>query len=127
LGERLGQQLDGGAVVSIEGDLGAGKTVFCKGIACALGVSEMLTSPTFVLKNSYIGRDYTLHHIDAYRLEGVDARETGIYEYIGDQDTITVVEWACYIVVGVDIVVQIEYLPIESARKITIKRVDKKL
>ena len=57
------------AIVTLEGDLGAGKTTFVKGIAKGLGIEELITSPTFNIYNTYRSNGSTLVHMDAYRLD----------------------------------------------------------
>ena len=69
LGRKIGEQLSGGEIITLSGDLGAGKTALTKGIALGLGVCETVVSPTFTLMNEYSGR-LTLYHYDAYRLNG---------------------------------------------------------
>ncbi|MCX7773316.1 MAG: tRNA (adenosine(37)-N6)-threonylcarbamoyltransferase complex ATPase subunit type 1 TsaE [Clostridia bacterium] len=92
LGQRLGEQLFPGAVISLEGDLGTGKTAITKGIAKGLGVFDMITSPTFTLVNTYSGR-ITLHHFDVYRVDDPDELYAiGWEEYFTD-DAVTIVEW----------------------------------
>lgn len=92
LGVILANELKPGATVSLEGDLGTGKTAITKGIAVGLGISEPITSPTFTLVNTYEGR-LTLHHFDVYRVDDPDELYSiGWEEYFLD-DTVTVVEW----------------------------------
>ena len=85
-----------GLVVSLQGDLGAGKTVFVKGLARGLGVpEESVSSPTFVLANEYgsAARGHCLHHVDFYRLESAAELETmGFFEMIGEGNLLAV-EW----------------------------------
>ncbi|MDP3732922.1 MAG: tRNA (adenosine(37)-N6)-threonylcarbamoyltransferase complex ATPase subunit type 1 TsaE [Candidatus Daviesbacteria bacterium] len=57
-----------GAVVALEGELGAGKTVFAKGFAKALGIKSKIKSPTFVLMKKYVSRGTNLYHLDCYRI-----------------------------------------------------------
>lgn len=93
LGSRLGALCVGGETILLEGDLGAGKTVFVQGIAEGLGVSDHVTSPTFAIIHEYVGR-LPLAHVDLYRLEGSDAAYgTGLEDYLRS-DGVTVVEWA---------------------------------
>lgn len=93
LGEKLGETLKNGDIVALYGDLGAGKTVFAKGIASGLGVSEEITSPTFTLLKQYEGR-LRLCHFDLYRIEDDEALENiGFYEYLGGEG-VCVIEWA---------------------------------
>jgi tRNA threonylcarbamoyladenosine biosynthesis protein TsaE len=81
-----------GSVVALVGLLGAGKTVLIKGIAEGLGITDIVTSPTFIIANFYLGR-LPFAHIDLYRTTDSDAIESGIYEYFLE-DGITAVEWA---------------------------------
>jgi tRNA threonylcarbamoyladenosine biosynthesis protein TsaE len=94
LGFEFGKTLKGGEVIALEGQLGAGKTVFTKGLAAALGVKDTVTSPTFTLLNVYKG-NMTLCHIDAYRLSGgEEAYARGLTEYFDRYDGVCVIEWA---------------------------------
>jgi tRNA threonylcarbamoyladenosine biosynthesis protein TsaE len=94
LGFEFGKTLKGGEVIALEGQLGAGKTVFTKGLAAALGVKATVTSPTFTLLNVYKG-NMTLCHIDAYRLSsGEEAYARGLTEYFDRRDGVCVIEWA---------------------------------
>lgn len=92
IGRELGKLLKPGTVVCLEGNLGAGKTHFAKGVALGLGVEEHVTSPTFTLINEYEAR-LPFYHVDAYRLEDEDeAYELGIEEYLYGNG-ITLIEW----------------------------------
>jgi tRNA threonylcarbamoyladenosine biosynthesis protein TsaE len=92
--EDLAARLAGGEVVLLSGELGAGKTVFVRGLARGLGADPAeVASPTFVLLTSYAGR-LTLHHADLYRLAGDgDDMELGLDELPGPEG-ILAVEWA---------------------------------
>ena len=94
LGEELGRNLGGGEVVLLQGELGAGKTAFVRGLARGLGADpEEVASPTFVLLTAYPGR-LTLYHADLYRLSGGgDDRELGLEELPGPAGVLAV-EWA---------------------------------
>lgn len=82
--------LQNGDVVLLSGDLGAGKTVFTKGIARAMGITDEVVSPTYAYLNVY-GR---LYHYDCYRLSsGEDAEALGLTDYFGG-DNVCVIEWA---------------------------------
>lgn len=83
-----------GDVITLEGDLGSGKTTFTKGLAAGLGVKRNVTSPTFTIIKEYNGR-IPLYHMDVYRLEHSD-EDIGFTEYF-DGDGVTVVEWAKFI------------------------------
>lgn len=95
----LAKKLHGGEIVLLYGDLGAGKTVFVKGLAKALGIKEIIKSPTFNIMKCYkITKLSTptpyLCHIDAYRLESVEELlDIGIEDYT-DDNNIIIVEWA---------------------------------
>jgi len=92
LGERLAAYLPPGTVIALTGELGAGKTLFAKGIAKGLKVTDQVTSPTFTIINEYQGL-VPLYHIDAYRLEeGSGIEELGFEEYFNSSG-ITLIEW----------------------------------
>lgn len=94
LAEDIARKFKGGETVLLVGDLGAGKTVFAKGVAKALGVREDVKSPTFTLSCEYNGDKLRLLHIDAYRLKnGEEAEACGLNERFGNPDTVTLIEW----------------------------------
>ncbi len=72
LGQALGQRLQGGEIIAYEGDLGAGKTAFTRGLARGLGISMRVTSPTYTVVNEYNGGRLELFHFDMYRLGSSD-------------------------------------------------------
>jgi len=90
---KLAATLQGGEIILLDGDLGAGKTTFVKGLALALGVRDMVTSPTFTLFNQYQGDKLKLYHFDLYRLGEGEADELGFDEFIGALDAVTCIEW----------------------------------
>ena len=93
-GRELAERLTPGAVVALRGDLGAGKTVFCKGVAKGLGVTSTVVSPTFTIMNEYEGGRLKFCHFDAYRLENADeAFEAGLTDFIGADGVLCAVEW----------------------------------
>jgi tRNA threonylcarbamoyladenosine biosynthesis protein TsaE len=82
-----------GDVVSLGGDLGAGKTTFVQGLAVGLGIRDRVTSPSFVLLKEYLGGRYPLIHMDVYRLERMqEVVDLGYDEFL-DPSHIVVVEW----------------------------------
>jgi len=93
LGEIIGKYIPADTVIAFWGDLGAGKTVFCKGLARGLGITERIKSPTFVLLEEYIGGRLPFAHIDAYRISEDEADAAGILECFGNGG-VTAVEWA---------------------------------
>src|SRR5438270_12972672 len=95
LGVRIGEQLSGGEIILLNGPLGAGKTVFVKGVARALGLDEEdITSPSFTLVNLHQGR-LLLYHIDLYRLdEGASAAHAvDLDEILTDEGAVVIIEW----------------------------------
>jgi tRNA threonylcarbamoyladenosine biosynthesis protein TsaE len=93
LGRKIGVQLKAKDILALSGPLGAGKTTLIQGIALGLGVTDYVTSPTFILINEYLGR-IPLYHIDLYRLEDLSQIEDlGIEEYF-DKPGAAVIEWA---------------------------------
>jgi tRNA threonylcarbamoyladenosine biosynthesis protein TsaE len=100
-GERLARLCSG--VVGLEGDLGAGKTVFAAGMAGALGVEEYITSPTFNIVNVYEKNGRVFNHMDAYRITDPHMLEDiGFDEMIADGD-LTAIEWADMVIGGVPV------------------------
>lgn len=90
-GKNFSKTLKPGDVVVLKGEMGAGKTVFCKGIARGLGITEDVLSPTYSYMNDYGGK---LYHFDCYRLKcGAQAEELGLCDYFYF-DGICVIEWA---------------------------------
>ena len=89
--EEYSKTLRGGDVLLLDGEMGAGKTVFTKGIALALGINAEITSPTYAYLNDYDGK---LYHYDCYRLSsGEDAEALGLTEYFYGNG-VCVVEWS---------------------------------
>ena len=96
LGEKTGQELTGGEIITLVGDLGGGKTYFTKGLAKGLLIREEITSPTFVLERIYeTPGGLFLHHFDFYRLIGSDLEiKAEVRELLVDPTNIIVIEWA---------------------------------
>lgn len=99
-GVSIAETLEATDIVTLSGELGAGKTTLTKGILSYFGVNPAdVTSPTFSIMNIYHASDHTdvakeIVHIDTYRLEEADELlEIGFEEYISDPDTITIIEW----------------------------------
>ena len=92
-GEKLGREAKAGQVYCLSGDLGVGKTVFTKGFAKGLEVTEYVTSPTFAIVNEYEGR-LPLYHYDVYRISCEEEMEDTGYEDYFYGDGVCFVEWA---------------------------------
>ena len=94
LAKKLARKTSPGTVISLIGDLGAGKTTFTKGFARQMGIKDHVTSPTFKLISEYQGEKYKLNHIDAYRMNGPeDFLNIGGEEYLISKNSITIIEW----------------------------------
>ena len=93
-GREIAATLRAGDVLALDGDLGAGKTHFVKGIAAGLGCEGDVTSPTFTLVHEYTGGRLPLFHFDFYRLEsGDEVLRIGLDDYLG-AGGVLVIEWA---------------------------------
>jgi tRNA threonylcarbamoyladenosine biosynthesis protein TsaE len=91
----IGEAINGPAVFLLQGDLGAGKTVFAKGIAAGLDIDPAeVNSPTFTLVNQHEGR-MRMYHLDLYRIEAgaEEVYDLGLKEMIEDARSVVVVEW----------------------------------
>ena len=122
VGAALGKLLAPGSVIAYQGDLGAGKTAFTRGIACGLGAKESVTSPTYTIVNEYLSGKYPLFHFDMYRLASADDLfDIGWEDYL-DRGGVCAVEWSENVADAMEgaIVVTIEKLG-EDSRRITIE------
>ncbi len=94
LGERIGSLLDGGEIILLNGELGAGKTLLARGIVQGMGPAPQtrVVSPSFTLVNIYNAR-LDIIHVDLYRLDSEEIAHLGLEDYM-DRDHVLVVEWA---------------------------------
>jgi tRNA threonylcarbamoyladenosine biosynthesis protein TsaE len=92
LGAELARTLEPGDVVLIEGDLGAGKTTFVRGASRALGVTSVVTSPTFTIGQRYEGR-VAVSHVDLFRVDDLGGEDPDLLEAYLRPDAIAFVEW----------------------------------
>ena len=97
LGMRFGKAALPGQVYVLEGDLGAGKTVFAKGFAAGLGITEPVTSPTFTIVKEYDGGRLPLYHMDVYRIGDVDEMEEVGAEEMFSAGGVCLIEWGSMI------------------------------
>ena len=122
VGQSLAKHLRPGTVIAFEGDLGAGKTAFTRGIARGLGAADRVTSPTYTIVNEYLDGYIPLFHFDMYRLDSADALfDIGWEDYL-DRGGICAVEWSENVrdAMGGALTVRIEKTG-DNARKITIE------
>ena len=122
LGAALGAILPPGTILAYEGDLGAGKTAFTRGLAKGLGCTDMVTSPTYTIVNEYLSGRLPLFHFDMYRLGSAeDLWDIGWEDYL-DRKGICAVEWSENVREALEncISVRIEKISDES-RRITIE------
>lgn len=97
IGVSLGETCQPGDILLLEGDLGVGKTVFCKGFGKGLGIREPISSPTFTIVQIYEGGRLPLYHFDAYRIADVEEMdEIGYEDYFFGQG-VCLIEWASMI------------------------------
>ncbi len=94
----IAKGLQGGEVIALSGNLGAGKTVLVRGLAIALGLKDNISSPTFVLLKVYnlnYKKIKRFIHVDCYRLEGQeDLHDIGLGDYLANPENLVVIEWA---------------------------------
>ena len=94
LARALAQSITAPAIVTLTGDLGAGKTVFSRGFARALGVEGSISSPTFTIVQEYELSTGTLYHMDLYRISSdEEAISFGIEDFLNDPNAINLIEW----------------------------------
>ena len=122
VGAALGKILEPGTILAYQGDLGAGKTAFTRGLARGLGCTDTVTSPTYTIVNEYLSGRLPLFHFDMYRLRASDDLfDIGWEDYL-DRGGICAVEWSENVADAMTgaISVRIEKLDADS-RKITIE------
>jgi tRNA threonylcarbamoyladenosine biosynthesis protein TsaE len=89
----LGSLVHPGTIITLEGDLGAGKTHFSQGLARGMGIQGVVNSPTFSLIKEYQGEYLSLYHMDLYRIQLEEAEELGLEEYF-ESNGVCIIEWA---------------------------------
>jgi len=97
LAQKFAKLLKGGEIITLSGDLGAGKTTFTRLVLKELGVKDEITSPTFTIMKEYKTKRFDIYHFDMYRISsGDEAREFGLEEYIysNNKNSIVFIEWA---------------------------------
>lgn len=94
IGKKIGEKAKPGQVYALNGDLGAGKTLFTQGMAAGLGITEAVNSPTFTILQQYGGGRLPFYHFDVYRIGDVEEMEEIGYDDCFFGDGVCVVEWA---------------------------------
>ena len=125
IGAALAKILAPGTVIAYQGDLGAGKTAFTRGLAKGLGCTDMVTSPTYTIVNEYLSGRLPLFHFDMYRLHSADDLwDIGWEDYL-ERGGICAVEWSENVADALEdpIVITIEKLG-EDTRRITLEGVE---
>ena len=93
IGKILASKLNGNEVITLYGDLGAGKTTLTRGIASFFGVENEVSSPTFAIMNEYQSEKVNIYHFDMYRVNSIEELEsTGFFEYLGKG--LIIIEWS---------------------------------
>ena len=93
-GRKIGQESAPGTVITLTGDLGAGKTVFAQGFAAGLGIGEPVNSPTFTILQVYEGGRLPFYHFDVYRIADVEEMDEIGYEDCFYGEGVCLIEWA---------------------------------
>ena len=96
IGQKIAPLLAPKDIILLDGDLGAGKTTFTKGLAAGLGIKRNVKSPTFTIIREYQDGRIPLYHMDVYRLEDGSGDELGLEEYFNG-DGVSVVEWSKFV------------------------------
>ncbi|WP_414838946.1 tRNA (adenosine(37)-N6)-threonylcarbamoyltransferase complex ATPase subunit type 1 TsaE [Carnobacterium sp. TMP28] len=94
--QELAKFLEPGDLILLEGNLGAGKTTFTKGLAIGLGIKKVIKSPTYTIIREYLDGRLPLYHMDVYRLEETGGTDLGLEEYF-EGEGVSIVEWAKFI------------------------------
>jgi len=94
--QNLAKDFIEGGIIGLSGDLGAGKTTFAQGFAQGLGIEDKIVSPTFLIIRQYPipNQKNFFYHIDLYRLENIDLKNSGLAEILDDPENIVLIEWA---------------------------------
>ena len=122
VGAALGRVIPAGTVIAYEGDLGAGKTAFTRGLSRGLGCAEQVTSPTYTIVNEYLSGRCPLFHFDMYRLHSADDLwDIGWDDYL-DRNGVCAVEWSENVRDALEdpVIVRIEKIG-DDSRRITLE------
>ena len=123
--EELSSEIKGSDIICYFGEVGAGKTVFTRGLCKGLGVTGYVNSPSYIILNLYNSPKYKVYHYDLYRISDVEElTEIGFYDFAGKDDSVTIIEWSEKLAdelpkKRIDIIIEIID---ETKRKFKIKR-----
>ena len=94
--EKLSEEFRGGGIIALSGNLGAGKTTFAQGFAKGLGIKNKIISPTFLIIRQYPipNQPNFFYHVDLYRIENIDLKNSGLEEILNDPTNVVLIEWA---------------------------------
>lgn len=94
IAQKIAKGLKKGTTILLRGDLGAGKTTFTGFLCEALGVEDVVSSPSFTIVKEYYAKDFKIYHIDLYRLSSEEELiEIGFDEIINDESSVKIIEW----------------------------------
>jgi tRNA threonylcarbamoyladenosine biosynthesis protein TsaE len=115
IAEKIAGQFADGGIIALSGDLGAGKTTFAQGFAKGLKITSRIVSPTFLIIRQYPlpGKKNFFYHIDLYRMENIDLKNSGLEEILNDETNVVLIEWSEKI---------LEHLP-ENITRIHLKKI----
>lgn len=113
---KLAKTLSGGEIITLDGDLGAGKTAFVRGLAKGLGITDRVSSPTFTIVNEYRNGKIPLFHFDVYRISSSDEMyDIGWDDYIS-QNAVVVVEWS----VNISDILDMKHISVNISKDLSI-------
>ena len=93
--EEISSRVEGGDIICYFGEVGAGKTVFTRGLCKGLGVTGYVNSPSYIILNLYNSPKYKIYHYDLYRIFDVEElTEIGFYDFAGKDNSVTIIEWS---------------------------------
>jgi len=93
IGKQIGGLLRGGEIILLDSDLGGGKTALTRGLAEGIGSGDEVTSPTFAINQTYIGKKLEIHHYDLYRLDTLGETKYEMQEFLKEPNSVVVIEW----------------------------------
>ncbi len=94
LASKIAQNILGGELIVLNGDLGSGKTSFVRGFVASLDSNDTVSSPSFTIRNDYVTKKILIAHYDFYRLTEPGILLNGLIETIGDKKFVTIIEWS---------------------------------